>query len=58
MIVIRRVIAKAVINKTVELGQQNLTHKVLFPDKEHSTTEPAQGECSMFKNEKWKRRNI
>lgn len=52
MIVIKRAIAKTVINKTVELGQQNLTHKVLFLDKEHFTAEPAQGECSRFENEK------
>lgn len=43
--VIRRVIAKSVSNKTVELGHQSLTHEVLFPDTEHSATEPAQCEC-------------
>lgn len=56
--VIRRVIAKSVSNKTAELGQQNHTHEVLFPDKEYSATEPAQCECSIFKYEMWKRQNI
>lgn len=56
--VIRRVIAKSVSNKTVELGHQSLTHEVLFPDTEHSATEPAQCECSIFTNEMWKRENI
>lgn len=37
IVVIRRVIEKTVINRTVELGQQNFTHKVLFPDKEQLT---------------------
>lgn len=55
---IRRVIAKSVSNKTVELGQQNHTHEVLFPDKEYSATEPVQCECSIFKYEMWKRQNI
>lgn len=51
-------ILKSVINKTVELRQQNLTYKVLFPDKECSTTEPAQSVWSIFENEMWKGRNI